>query len=99
MGFVTADHNGTFTGSITVPEGLETGSHTLQINGVSKFGEVYSVAVGVTLDNPSAQETTSVNTNAATGIAPWIWVIFGIVFILLLLTVALLRHRRTQANL
>lgn len=99
MGFVTADHNGTFTGSITVPEGLETGSHTMQINGVSKFGEVYSVAVGVTLDNPSAQETTSVNTNAATGIAPWIWVIFGIVFILLLLTVALLRHRRTQANL
>lgn len=94
MGFVTADHNGTFTGSITVPEGLETGNHTMQINGVSKFGEVYSVAVGVTLDKPAAQATAPASSDSG----PWIWLIIGFGIVLLALAVFLIRRRRISVN-
>lgn len=52
MGYVTADKDGNFSGTVPVPEGLPVGSHTMQVNGVSADGKVRSVALGVTLMKP-----------------------------------------------
>jgi hypothetical protein len=44
---VIADANGNFTGTTTLPNGIPEGQHTVQLNGLSKDGQVRSVALGV----------------------------------------------------
>ena len=61
MGYVTADKNGNFSGTVPVPGGLPIGSHTMQVNGVSADGSVRSVALGVTLNKDSVNSTGNFN--------------------------------------
>jgi hypothetical protein len=42
-----ADGNGNFSGTTTLPKGIPEGQHTVQLNGLSKDGQVRSVALGV----------------------------------------------------
>jgi hypothetical protein len=44
---VVADANGNFSGTTTLPKGIPEGQHTVQLNGLSKDGQVRSVALGV----------------------------------------------------
>jgi hypothetical protein len=44
---VTAGPDGTFTGSANLPMGIPAGQHTVQLNGLTKDGQVRSVALGV----------------------------------------------------
>jgi hypothetical protein len=44
---VVADSNGNFTGSAQLPADIPDGEHTVQLNGLSKDGQVRSVALGV----------------------------------------------------
>ena len=44
---VLADANGNFTGTTTLPNGIPEGQHTVQLNGLSKDGQVRSIALGV----------------------------------------------------
>jgi hypothetical protein len=44
---VVADANGNFSGTTTLPVGIPEGQHTVQLNGLSKNGQVRSVALGV----------------------------------------------------
>jgi Na+-transporting methylmalonyl-CoA/oxaloacetate decarboxylase gamma subunit len=44
---VVADANGNFTGSAQLPSDIPDGEHTVQLNGLSKDGQVRSVALGV----------------------------------------------------
>lgn len=59
---VTADASGNFTGSAQLPTNIPDGEHTVQLNGLSKDGQVRSVALGVIVQpeatiSPSAQLT------------------------------------------
>jgi len=44
---VVADGNGNFVGKSLIPEGIPTGEHTIQLNGLTQDGQVRSVALGV----------------------------------------------------
>lgn len=44
---VTADENGNFSGTTSLPSGIPEGQHTVQLNGLSRDGQVRSVALGV----------------------------------------------------
>jgi hypothetical protein len=44
---VIADVNGNFIGKALIPEGIPTGEHTIQLNGLTKDGQLRSVALGV----------------------------------------------------
>ena len=46
IGVIRTDKNGNFSSSLIVPD-LETGGHTIQLNGLSPKGEVRSASVGV----------------------------------------------------
>lgn len=74
---VAAD--GTFTGKGFVPEGIEAGHHTIQVNGVSRDGLIRSAAIGITV-KPVA---------FAGGSAEFNWIAFNGFAIALLMLVAI----------
>jgi hypothetical protein len=44
---VIADASGSFVGQAQLPEGIPTGEHTVQLNGLTKDGQLRSVSLGV----------------------------------------------------
>jgi hypothetical protein len=44
---LTTDADGNFVGQAQLPEGIPTGEHTVQLNGLSKDGQLRSVSLGV----------------------------------------------------
>jgi cbb3-type cytochrome oxidase subunit 3 len=44
---VIAAADGTFTGKSQIPEGIPTGEHTIQLNGLTQDGQLRSVSLGV----------------------------------------------------
>lgn len=90
MGYVTADKDGNFSGTVPVPGGLPVGSHTLQVNGVSADGQVRSVALGVTLDEQLTQNSGSTNW------AMWLSLVAGMAFVSVLVVVLI--RRRVKQN-
>jgi len=85
---VTADANGSFSGTTTLPEGIPAGEHTVQLNGLTTDGQVRSVALGVVVQPdliPTAPTTPTESTdyslfwNITIGIASLILFIFFIV--------------------
>ena len=47
---VIAGPDGTFTGSSELPAGIEIGQHTVQLNGLTKDGQIRSVSLGVVVE-------------------------------------------------
>jgi hypothetical protein len=47
LAYVTADENGSFTGSAQLPADIPDGEHTVQLNGLSAIGQIRSIALGV----------------------------------------------------
>jgi hypothetical protein len=47
LAYVTADENGSFTGSAQLPADIPDGEHTVQLNGLSANGQIRSIALGV----------------------------------------------------
>jgi hypothetical protein len=47
LGDVIADASGNFVGQAQLPEGIPTGEHTIQLNGLTKDGQLRSVSLGV----------------------------------------------------
>lgn len=44
---ITTDANGNFVSQAEIPEGIPVGEHTIQLNGLTKDGQLRSVSVGV----------------------------------------------------
>lgn len=65
LGQLTVDADGTFTGTVPL-EGIETGSHTLQVNGTSFDGKVRTANLGV-LVSPEGAPATLPGVLPATG--------------------------------
>ena len=54
---LTADSSGNFTGRALVPSATPVGEHTIQLNGISKDGQLRSVALGVVVQPDALLET------------------------------------------
>ena len=54
LGTFTVDGNGGFVGTVPIPVSLASGTHTLQLTGVTTANDVLSLAVGISLTSPPA---------------------------------------------
>lgn len=52
LGTLQTDANGNYEGELEMPNNLEAGEYTLQVNGISPNGEVRSLSLGVLVRNP-----------------------------------------------
>lgn len=87
IGTVSTDGEGNFEGAIDIPDNLDLGEHTLQLNGTTAAGETRSLAVGVEVEKP-AENTVQTSDNALILIA-----ILGVFVVLIITVVTVLRRR------
>lgn len=77
---LTADSNGSFTGRALVPSATPVGEHTIQLNGISKDGQLRSVALGVVVQAPAVPQSSQFVWNwwyLLGGLVPFFWWIIG----------------------
>lgn len=94
---VVADSNGNFTGSAQLPANIPTGEHTVQLNGLSKDGQIRSVALGVVVQ----PDVVAAPTLAPVDFTPlWnlLFITAGVVMMFLLVLVARRNLFLTQAK-
>lgn len=84
---VTADENGNFTGSAQLPGDIPVGEHTVQLNGLSKDGQVRSVALGVVVQ-PDLIANPTIAPVDFTPLWNLVFVTSGVVMMFLLVLVA-----------
>lgn len=80
---VIADASGNFVGQSQLPEGIPTGEHTLQLNGLTDDGQFRSVALGVVVQpEPQliAPAVPPVGFDLG-GLLNWLWLLAGLVLI------------------
>jgi hypothetical protein len=94
LGFVTADENGNYKGKVQIPESMEPGSHTLQVNGVSQSGEIRTVALGVTLNQEVPTPTSNTSNNTFDGALVGTFALLTLVILLIVVFLVVLRRRR-----
>lgn len=58
LGSLTTDASGAYKGSVPIPEGIEPGVYTLQVNGFAPSGAVRSLSLGVLVKAPGAAPMT-----------------------------------------
>ncbi|GAA2445206.1 fibronectin type III domain-containing protein [Agromyces soli] len=66
LGEATANADGSFTATLTLPEGLRLGAETLQINGLAPDGSVRSIVTGITVVSADDLATTGRDVSMAT---------------------------------
>lgn len=97
LGEVTTDENGNFSGKLAIPSELETGQHTVQLNGTSKEGSTRSVSVGVEVtdknSNNLAGNSSSSSTSTLTAITSAL--VASVLFAALILAITIYRRRKT----
>jgi hypothetical protein len=77
---LTADASGNFTGRAMVPTDTAVGEHTIQLNGISKDGQLRSVALGVVVQALAVPQASQFVWNwwyLLGGLAPFFWWIIG----------------------
>ena len=73
---LTADSSGSFTGRALVPSATPVGEHTIQLNGISKDGQLRSVALGVVVQADTVAQSTAFTWNwwfLLSGLLPVFW--------------------------
>jgi hypothetical protein len=73
---LTADSSGSFTGRALVPSATPVGEHTIQLNGISKDGQLRSVALGVVVQADAVLETSQFGWSwwyLLGGLLPFFW--------------------------
>jgi hypothetical protein len=70
MGEVLADSNGDFFGYVTMPDGIASGTHTLQANGYNPMREVRSLSLGVEVTGSSASQLATKRASGLVTFAP-----------------------------
>jgi hypothetical protein len=83
LGTAIVNADGTFEGSFSVDELLESGDHTIQLNGIGADAQVRSSSLGVRIDDPDAptRERIVLVTEAGgltTGTSGWLLLLVGI---------------------
>jgi hypothetical protein len=87
---VVADSNGNFTGSAQLPSDIPNGEHTVQLNGLSKDGQIRSVALGVVVQ----PDVVAAPTLTPVDVAPlWNLVLITAGVVMMFLLVLLARKR------
>jgi hypothetical protein len=72
---VLADANGNFVGQAQLPEGITVGEHTIQLNGLTKDGQLRSVALGVLVQPALAVAPAAQVGFDLSGLMNFLWVI------------------------
>jgi len=72
---VIADASGNFVGQAQLPEGIPTGEHTIQLNGLTKDGQLRSVSLGVVVQPDLAVPPVAPAGFDLTGLMNFLWVI------------------------
>jgi hypothetical protein len=89
LGKVMTDSKGNFFGELPVPEDLEVGEHTLQLNGLSNEGQTRSLAVGVELLSSENPDSSWISWLSVGGLSA---------AVLGLISVAIIRARRNPSR-
>ena len=112
LGNVKTDSDGAFTATFEVPRSIQSGNHTLKIDGKTPTGALTTMAVGIEVvdvrivdgdaESMGAGVSASGETNiVASGLldSPKGYLVIGfvLVFLLLLLMISTIAHRRRQA--
>lgn len=91
---VVADSNGNFTGRAQLPADIPDGEHTVQLNGLSKDGQVRSVALGVIVQ-PDVVAAPTLTPVDVTPLWNFVFITAGVVMMFLLV---LLARKRWSLN-
>lgn len=96
---VTADGSGSFTATVTIPSGLEPGTHTLSATGASASGGTVVLTQQITLGSSTSGSNGSSGAMAFTGgnaaaLAGVAVVVFGVGFLFVMVT----RRRRAAVK-
>jgi hypothetical protein len=83
LGSLQVNEFGELVASIEIPSNMESGSHTLVLNGLDKFGEQIEIKFGLVVFRPDAY------------IPIWVWFLIGLLFILL--SLSFISRRSTKA--
>src|SRR5690242_19579369 len=59
LGSATVGDDGTFSKSITIPAGFESGAHTIQVTGTNSDGDAASASVPITVTAAAATTTVA----------------------------------------
>ena len=112
LGNVKTDSDGAFTATFEVPRSIQSGNHTLKIDGKTPTGALTTMAAGIEVvdvrivdgdaESMGAGVSASGETNiVASGLldSPKGYLVIGfvLVFLLLLLMISTIAHRRRQA--
>lgn len=89
---VVTDENGNFSGSALVPSDLESGEHTMQLNGVTEDGEIRSVSLGVIVQK-SADTAPKASFDWSLVV---LWTVSGLLIIALLWWFIAARRRKRE---
>ena len=84
---VVADSDGNFTGNAQLPADIPDGEHTIQLNGLSKDGQVRSVALGVIVQ-PDIVAVPTLTPVDVTPLWNFVFITAGIVMMFLLVLLA-----------
>ena len=74
LGSLEVNEFGELVASIEIPSNMESGSHTLVLKGLDKFGKQIELKFGLVVYSPDAY------------IPVWVWFLIGLLFILLALS-------------
>jgi hypothetical protein len=83
LGSLQVNEFGELVASIEIPSNMESGSHTLVLKGLDKFGKQIELKFGLVVYSPDAY------------IPVWVWFLIGLLFILL--SLSFISRRSTKA--
>jgi hypothetical protein len=83
LGSLQVNEFGELVASIEIPSNMESGSHTLVLKGLDKFGKQIELKFGLVVYSPDAY------------IPVWVWFLIGLLFILL--SLSFISRRSTMA--
>lgn len=91
---------GSVNDTIVIPDSIELGHHTIQINSIDANGRVVSIIYGIEVTAENSVTATAGGSNSFAIIAhSWIWIVVGLILIAVLFAIVLLvRRARATKN-
>jgi hypothetical protein len=90
---VVADASGNFVGNAQIPQGIPTGEHTIQLNGLTKDGQLRTVSLGVLIQPSTVISPAPPIGFDLSGLLNILWLIAALVVVLFFI---LWRRKRKQ---
>jgi len=81
LGKTNTNNDGIFNGQVSIPTSVPDGEHTIQLNGVSKDGQLRSVSIGIVVGSDTKAEvpTKEVSESKGSFDLSWLFWLLGVV--------------------